>query len=275
METTGPLGVFGYVKGPDVYVIDSNGLADPLISRLPIQDPTHWRIGHFKHIVPEGYMETLPSGENKIADPNLARYYDEVRLITRGALLDPERLATVRTDLTWGITILYSRHMSKQLNDRKLKDMPTHISTSQRLHENLGNLIASKKPGERLPSEPVLAQQLGVSRATLREAMRTFETQGLIRRRQGAGTFVTHPSTVIKSGLEILESIETMAERSGLQVAMGELQVERRMATEEEISQMDLPPQAFVTQISRVMHAEGRPVAYLIDLVPEDILLPT
>jgi arabinofuranosyltransferase len=95
LETTGPLGVFGYVKGPDVHVIDSNGLADPLISRLPIQDPQHWRIGHFKHIVPDGYMETLPNGENKIADANLARYYDKLRLITRGALFDPERLATI------------------------------------------------------------------------------------------------------------------------------------------------------------------------------------
>jgi arabinofuranosyltransferase len=95
LETTGPLGVFGYVKGPDVHVIDSNGLADPLISRLPIQDPQHWRIGHFKHIIPDGYMETLPSGENKITDANLARYYDELRLITRGALFDPERLATI------------------------------------------------------------------------------------------------------------------------------------------------------------------------------------
>lgn len=95
VETTGPLGIFGYVKGPDVHVIDSNGLADPLISRLPIQDPNHWRIGHFKHIVPDGYMETLESGENEIADANLARYYDQLRLITRGSLMDAERLATI------------------------------------------------------------------------------------------------------------------------------------------------------------------------------------
>jgi len=95
LETTGPLGIFGYVKGPDVHILDSNGLADPLISRLPVQDPEHWRIGHFKHIVPDGYLETLPNGENKIADLNLARYYDQLRLITRGALFDPERLATI------------------------------------------------------------------------------------------------------------------------------------------------------------------------------------
>ena len=152
--------------------------------------------------------------------------------------------------------------------------MSNHTSTSQKLHENLGNLIASKKPGERLPSEPVLAQQLGVSRATLREAMRTFETQGLIRRRQGAGTYVSHPSYVIESGLEVLESIETMAERIGLPVSMGELKVESRVATEEEINNLGLLPHSNVTQISRVIHAEGRPVAYLIDLVPVDILTP-
>jgi arabinofuranosyltransferase len=95
LETTGPLGIFGYVKGPDVHVIDLNGLADPLISRLPVQDPERWRIGHFKHIVPNGYMETLPNGENQITDPNLARYYDKLRLVTRGALFDSERLATI------------------------------------------------------------------------------------------------------------------------------------------------------------------------------------
>lgn len=152
--------------------------------------------------------------------------------------------------------------------------MSNHSSTSQRLHESLGSLIASKNPGERLPSEPTLAQQLGVSRATLREAMRTFETQGLIRRRQGAGTYVSHPSSVIESGLEVLESIETMAERSGLKAAMGELNVERRSASADEAAQMRLDPNSDVTQISRVMHAEDRPVAYLVDLAPVDILTP-
>jgi GntR family transcriptional regulator len=152
--------------------------------------------------------------------------------------------------------------------------MSSHISTSQKLHENLGALIASKSPGERLPSEPELAHQLGVSRATLREAMRTFETQGLIRRRQGAGTYVNHPSSVIESGLEVLESIDTMAKRSGLQVAMGELTVQRRAASEDELARLGLSSHANLTQIGRVMHAEGRPVAYLIDLVPEDILAP-
>jgi GntR family transcriptional regulator len=109
-----------------------------------------------------------------------------------------------------------------------------HLNVSQRLHDSLGRIIAAADPGARLPSEPDLAKSLGVSRATLREAMRTFETQGLIRRKQGSGTYVTHPTAVIESGLEVLESIETLAERIDLAVAVGEGKIQIRQARPEE-----------------------------------------
>ncbi len=152
--------------------------------------------------------------------------------------------------------------------------MPERISRSQHLHEQLRQLITTTKPGGRLLTEPELARQLGVSRATLREAMRTFETQGLIRRRQGAGTFVVHPSYVIESGLEVLESIETLATRIGLKVELGELKVELRPATEEEAAVLEIKPNEQVVAVSRITLAEGRPVAYLIDILPENILTP-
>lgn len=147
-------------------------------------------------------------------------------------------------------------------------------SVSQRLHKALKSLIFNSQAGQRLPSEPELALELGVSRATLREAMRTFETQGLIRRKQGSGTYVTHTSYVIESGLEILESIETLAHRIGLKVHMDELSIETRKASQEECKQLKLDSKCLVLQISRVIIAEDRPVAYLIDILPEQILPP-
>jgi len=47
------------------------------------------------------------------------------------------------------------------------------------------------KPGDRLPSERELSVQLGVSRASLREAIHKLAARGLLESRQGRGTFVT------------------------------------------------------------------------------------
>ena len=144
--------------------------------------------------------------------------------------------------------------------------------SSQRLHEYLSNLIASAKPGDKLPSEPLLARSLGVARATLREAMRTFETQGLLYRRQGSGTYISHPSQVLDSGLEVLESIETLADRIGLEVKMGDLKAVLRPGTEEELAALGLGADTLVMHVSRVIRAEGHPAAFLIDILPGEVL---
>ncbi|MBN2146884.1 MAG: GntR family transcriptional regulator [Anaerolineales bacterium] len=148
------------------------------------------------------------------------------------------------------------------------------LSTSQRLHENLARLIADSAPGERLPSEPELARRLSVSRATLREAMRAFETQGMIYRRQGSGTYVTHPTQVIESGLEALVSIETLARRIGLPVSLGELEIDRRLPTEEEVRALNIEPEDAVIYVKRVIMAHNHSAAYLVDTLPENVLSP-
>jgi len=150
--------------------------------------------------------------------------------------------------------------------------MSLNQSTSQKLHVSLSNLISGLQAGERLPSEPDLARRLGVSRATLREAMRTFETQGLIHRRQGSGTFVARPSQVIESGLEVLESIETLARRIGLPVALGEMRTDEKPATQEDAAALGLEPGTVLLQVTRVILAEGQPAAYLIDILPHDLI---
>ena len=145
----------------------------------------------------------------------------------------------------------------------------------QRLQADLAALISKTGAGDRLPSEPDLAKQMGVSRATLREAMRTFETQGLIRRRQGAGTFVVGKVPVIDAGLELLESLDTMAERLGLEVLVTDLHVESIPADKEYAAALDVSPLTKLTRVRRVMCEDRRPVAYLVDVLPEEVLKPS
>lgn len=143
-----------------------------------------------------------------------------------------------------------------------------------KLQLDLGKYIAGVKPGERLPSEPKLAADLGVSRSTLREVMRIFEGQGLIRRRQGVGTFVVSNKQVIDSGLEVLESIESLAQRTHQAVSMGVMQINRRDATQEEADALGVDENTSLIEVSRTIRAEGRPVAFLVDRLPRNVLTP-
>lgn len=51
-------------------------------------------------------------------------------------------------------------------------------------------------PGQKLPTERDLAAQLGLGRREIRRALEVLETEGLIWRRQGAGTFTGPPQDV-------------------------------------------------------------------------------
>jgi GntR family transcriptional regulator len=142
----------------------------------------------------------------------------------------------------------------------------------RRLQTELSELISSLPHDSRLPSEPTLAKQMGVSRATLREAMRSFEGQGLIRRRQGVGTFVVARVPVIDSGLERLESLETLSQRIGLEVKMGELQIQQVAADGQQAEALEVAAGAPLTRVARVIYTDNRPIALLEDLLPADVL---
>lgn len=148
------------------------------------------------------------------------------------------------------------------------------VRTFQRLHGQLEQVITTTPPGERLPAEPDLARQLGVSRATLREAMRSFEGQGLIRRRQGIGTFVVKQAQVIDTGLEVLESIETLASRIQLNVSMGASQISQIAADAEQAAVLGVGAGAALSRAARVIMADERPVAFLVDILPVEVASP-
>lgn len=85
------IGQYGYTAGPGRHVIDRLGLADPLLARLPVEDPQRWRIGHYRRAVPDGYLASVAAGRNEIVDPAIHDLYEDVRLATRAPLLAPGR----------------------------------------------------------------------------------------------------------------------------------------------------------------------------------------
>jgi DNA-binding FadR family transcriptional regulator len=61
--------------------------------------------------------------------------------------------------------------------------------------------------GSRLPPEPVLAEQAGVSRLTLREAVKSLGRRGVVRVEQGRGTFVNPTSEWLPLDPQLLATL--------------------------------------------------------------------
>ncbi len=155
---------------------------------------------------------------------------------------------------------------------RQQKVRPDPRPLYQRAEEALVKRVSRMAAGEQLPPEPLLAQRMGISRATLREAMRSLAQQGRLVRRQGIGTFVGDGHAVIENGLEVLESLDTLGQRLGLHMEMGEVRVEQRLIDAGECKCMQRPPGDRVWWIARVILEERVPIAYLEDVVPLEFL---
>jgi DNA-binding FadR family transcriptional regulator len=119
----------------------------------------------------------------------------------------------------------------------------------EQVNDQLRELIVSGElaPGERLPNEAVLAREFGVSRATVREALRILTAQNLIKTTKGAGggSYVTlptvdHISEFLRGNLNLLSESEhvTLEEflelRELIEVPAARLAAERASADDVE-----------------------------------------
>lgn len=127
------------------------------------------------------------------------------------------------------------------------------------------------KEKEKLPSEFQLSKQLGVSRATLREALRILEEENVVTRKHGVGTFV-NPKPIYSSGIEQLNSVTSMIRNSGKTPGSQYLSTELLEPMEED-KQKFSPKEIFMlAQIERVRTADNEPVVFCIDKIPEGII---
>ena len=139
--------------------------------------------------------------------------------------------------------------------------------------------------GDRIPPEAELVRSLGVSRATIRAAVGRLVGRGLLVRRQGSGTFLARlpersdePTPAgIKLGSSVaqlgrLETYTSIAQRLGLKADSEQLRVEAGRTTRDEAVALELPLRGEVTRVSRVLLLDGEPAAWMIDVLPADVI---
>lgn len=128
------------------------------------------------------------------------------------------------------------------------------------------------KPGDFLPSENELCLKMGISRGTLREAMRLLEDEGAVLRKQGVGTIISYHASPIRSTLDINEGNTEMILGKGMKPGTRVARLEEVPADEKVARELHLPPGEPVTVLTRIRTADEIPVAYTIDYMPVSIV---
>lgn len=133
-------------------------------------------------------------------------------------------------------------------------------------------ILSEELTDDRIPSETDLAAELGVSRTTVRDALSRLENEGLVYRKQGAGTFVNRAGLQIQSRLEEIWSYENVLRDHGYTPIVRILDVRLEPASAAEIKELEMEKGDKLLVVEKLFLAEEQPVIYTVNHIPEKLV---
>lgn len=138
------------------------------------------------------------------------------------------------------------------------------LSVPDRLSVDLERLILEGElsPGERLPPERDLAEHLGVSRVSIREALRELENRGLIDRKPGRGTIVLSPGERSKASGTVIEAFHSLHPEIGDIMELRAIveppiaRITAQRATSRDLTQLEELVRAMEVDVTKERYAE-------------------
>lgn len=122
------------------------------------------------------------------------------------------------------------------------------------------------RPGDKLPSETQMIQRYGVSRITVRQALSELESEGIVVRRHGRGSYVAERN-IEQDLVRLTDFVEDM-EVAGLAPSSQVLSFKREVANASIAEALGVAVSEEVLRIDRLRQADERPIAYDITWLP-------
>ncbi|MDR7428191.1 MAG: GntR family transcriptional regulator [Armatimonadota bacterium] len=161
---------------------------------------------------------------------------------------------------------------SSRLGDPRIRKdkSPLYLQARRQILAMIG--AGRFRPGSQLPPEDVLAETLGVSRPTVREALALLQIDGIVTRRHGAGNFVNHLPFNISARLDELISIPEVIAANAFQPSMTGLRITEVEASDQVAESLKLEPSSAVYLVQRLYLASGRPAVWVTDFIPTGLV---
>jgi len=154
-----------------------------------------------------------------------------------------------------------------------MESLDRPASLAARVANNLRKELRSEYVvGGQLPSEPELAAQFGVSRGTVRQALTMLEHEGMITRRQGAGTFVHYISRV-QTRVEHAYEFSDLLRIAGFEPSIQLISFENFTLAEEMAVQLDVEPGTQALVVRKLFLANSQPAIYCLDFIPQNLII--
>ena len=145
-----------------------------------------------------------------------------------------------------------------------------HSSVLSRAHRGRPRVRIAQgrwRPGDRLPSQEDLCEELGVSSITMRRSIGSLVAEGLLVSLQGKGTFVSADHGIIQGPPRLTSFTQDMRSR-GWRSTARTLQADVRRAGLDITATLGLPPSALVVVLRRVRFADDEPLAIQVAHLP-------
>jgi len=142
--------------------------------------------------------------------------------------------------------------------------IPLYYQLKQRVRNEIERGVY--RSGDRLPSETEMIQRYGVSRITVRQALSELESEGIVVRRHGRGSYVAERN-IEQDLVRLTDFVEDM-EVAGLAPSSQVLSFKREAATTGSANALGVAVGEDVLRIDRLRLADERPIAYDITWLP-------
>lgn len=159
-------------------------------------------------------------------------------------------------------------YYNKVCNGGVFMEEPMYIKIHNQIKREIEN--HDYQVGSKIPAERQLAQKFGVSRMTLRQAIKTLEDEGILEQRVGSGTYVANQK--VQEKMSGVMSFTDITHANGQTPSSKLISYRFGKPSLSEMERLNLDDKQEVLRMERIRYADDVPICYEVVSIPQNLV---